>query len=58
MNKELQITKTYEDLKNFIIKISHESPNNMELGDKIREISNYLKENKSSDIKEPNNNSI
>ena len=34
MNNELQIIKTYEDLKELIIKISHETPNDMELGKK------------------------
>ena len=38
MNNELQIIKTYEDLKELIIKISHETPNDMELGDKIRRL--------------------
>ena len=49
MNNELQIIKTYEDLKEFIIKISHETPNDMTLGNKIRKISDFLKMDKSLD---------
>jgi len=58
MNEELQIKKTYEDLKDLIIRISHETPNDMALGVKIRKISNSLKEDKPLDIKELSKNSI
>jgi hypothetical protein len=58
MNEELQIKKTYEDLKDLIIRISHETPNDMALGVKIRKISNSLKEDKPLDIKELGKNSI
>jgi hypothetical protein len=58
MNEELQIKKTYEDLKDLIIKVSHETPNDMALGVKIRKISNSLKEDKPLDIKELSKNSI
>jgi hypothetical protein len=58
MNEELQIKKTYEDLKDLIIRISHETPNNMALGVKIRKISNSLKEDKPLDIKELDKDSI
>jgi len=54
MNNELQIIKTYEDLKELIIKISHETPNDMELGKKIRKISDFLKIDKSLDSDEHN----
>jgi len=52
MNDELQIIKTYEDLKELIIKISHETPNDMALGNKIRKISDFLKIDKSLDSAE------
>jgi hypothetical protein len=58
MNEELQIKKTYEDLKDLIIRISHETPNDMALGVKIRKISNSLKEDKPLDIEELSKNSI
>jgi hypothetical protein len=58
MNEELQIAKTYEDLKDLIIRISHETPNDMALGVKIRKISNSLKDDKPLDIKELSKNSI
>jgi hypothetical protein len=58
MNEELQIKKTYEDLKDLIIRISQETPNDMALGVKIRKISNSLKEDKPLDIKELGKNSI
>jgi hypothetical protein len=58
MDEELQIKKTYEDLKDLIIRISHETPNNMALGVKIRKISNSLKEDKPLDIKELDKDSI
>jgi len=54
MNNELQTIKTYEDLKELIIKISHETPNDMALGNKIRKISDFLKIDKSLDSDEQN----
>jgi hypothetical protein len=58
MNEELQISKTYEDLKDLIIKISQETPNDMALGVKIRKISHSLKDDRPLDIKELSKNSI
>lgn len=58
MNNELQTPKNYEDLKDLIIKITQETPNDMTLGVKIRKIANSLKENKPLDIKEPTKNTI
>ena len=54
MNNEIQTIKTYEDLKELIIKISHETPNDMTLGNKIRKISDFLKIDKSLDSDEQN----
>ena len=58
MNNELQTPKNYEDLKDLIIKITQETPNDMTLGVKIRKIANSLKENKPLDIKELTKNTI
>ena len=58
MNNESQTPKNYEDLKDLIIKITQETPNDMTLGVKIRKIANSLKENKPLDIKELTNNTI
>jgi hypothetical protein len=58
MNDELKTPKNYEDLKDLIISISDETPNDMSLGVKIRKISNSLKYGDQLDIKELNKNTI
>jgi hypothetical protein len=58
MNDELQTPKNYEDLKDLILMITQETPNNMELGDKMRKIAGSLKDNKHIDIKELTKNPI
>jgi hypothetical protein len=58
MNYEMQTPKNYEDLKNLILTITHETPNDMALGVKMRKIATSLKDNKPLDIKELTKNSI
>jgi len=58
MSDELQTPKNYEDLKDLILTITQETPNDMELGVKMRKIAGSLKDNKPIDIKELAKNSI
>jgi len=58
MSDELQTPKNYEDLKDLILTITQETPNDMELGVKMRKIAGSLKYNKPIDIKELAKNSI
>ena len=52
MSDELQAPKNYEDLKDLILTITRETPNDMTLGVKMRKIASSLKDNKPLDIKE------
>jgi hypothetical protein len=58
MSDELQTPKNYEDLKDLILTITSETPNDMTLGVKMRKIASSLKDNKPLDIKELTTNSI
>jgi len=58
MSDELQAPKNYEDLKDLILTITRETPNDMALGVKMRKIASSLKDNKLLDIKELGKNLI
>jgi hypothetical protein len=58
MSDELQAPKNYEDLKDLILTITRETPNDMALGVKMRKIASSLKDNKLLDIKELSKNLI
>jgi hypothetical protein len=58
MNEELQTPKNYDDLKDLILKVTQETPNDMMLGVKMRKIAISLKDNKPLDVKELTKNSI